>query len=255
MSDQSKKFLFDVHNFDAPEEPEEIIEEIVEDLPPPPPTFSESELEAAQAVSFSKGKQEGLSEERESRGQFVAGVLDQINNSFTTLFANEIYREKTYEQEAIKLALEVINIMAPTLQERLGNDAMIQKIKETITLQSKQSEIVLEIPKGTAVEIDEAIQKIWPDPDNSPKYRILESDALPAGQCQLSWKDGGMVRNHAQTVEKMKLELEELLAQTDDGIPTPPNNDIKNQDVRDDVPEIEPKTNAKTGEENDRSDG
>ncbi|NCO02774.1 MAG: hypothetical protein GW903_01120 [Alphaproteobacteria bacterium] len=255
MNEHSKKFLFDIHNFDAPEEPEEITEDIIEDLPPPPPTFSESELEAAQAVSFSKGKQEGLSEERASRNQFIAGVLDQINNSFMTLFANEIYREKTYEQEALKLALKVIDVMAPTLQARLGNEAVIKTIKETIALQSKQSEILLEIPKGTAVEIDDAIQKIWPDPDHSPKYRILESDTLPEGECKLSWKDGGMVRNHAQTVEKMKLELEELLAQTDASVPTPLNNDIKNQDVSDDTPITEPQTDARTGEENDRSDG
>ena len=60
---KANKFLFDLNNFDMPEPEEEVIEEEI-DLEPPPPTFSEDDLEAAKAVAHATGRNEGIEEEK-----------------------------------------------------------------------------------------------------------------------------------------------------------------------------------------------
>ena len=77
-----KKFFFDVNIFDAPEK-----EEIPEDLPPPPPTFSEDELAAARDIAFEQGRQQGQREQREARETRVAELLEIITQNFSHLFA------------------------------------------------------------------------------------------------------------------------------------------------------------------------
>ena len=56
LANENKKFLFNVHNFDVPDE-----DELEEDVYVPP-TFSEEELAAAKARAYEDGKKAGLEE-------------------------------------------------------------------------------------------------------------------------------------------------------------------------------------------------
>jgi flagellar assembly protein FliH len=211
---KSNKFLFDLNNFDAPEE-EEIIEneEEIEELEPPPPTFSEEELETAKAVSHAAGRSEGIKEERARREQFVAESLKTITDNFSTLFAAEIYREKQYEEESLKLALQIIDMVAPSLSSRLGYEALKQTLKDVIKSQSEQSEIIIEVNPEYAADIDSLMEDMWTDKENAPRYKILADSGLEKGACKLSWKDGGMIRDPAKTANDIKTSIEDLLVE------------------------------------------
>lgn len=209
----TNKFYFDLNNFDVPEtEEEEIIEE-VEEVEPPPPTFTEEELETAKAVAHAAGRNEGITEERGRRENQISQVLQKISADFSTLFAAEIYREKQYEEEALKLALQIIDMVAPSLKSRLGREALQQSLHDVLKTQSEQSEIIVEIHPETASDIDELIGNIWPDPDNAPRYKILADNSLDIGACKLSWKDGGMIREPTKTANDIKTAIEALLVE------------------------------------------
>lgn len=251
----SNKFLFDLNNFDQPEEEEVIVEEIEEvDVEPPPPTFSEDELEAAKAVAHASGRNEGLLEERERREQFISDTLQKISESFSTLFAAEIYRERQYEEESLKLGLEIIKLLAPSLTDRLGQEALKNSLQKVLKAQSGQSEIRIEVHPESASEIDAVIETIWPDEDTAPKYKVVADSNLEQGACHLSWKDGGMIRNPQKIANDIKTTIEGLLVEqvmskaksplTDDE-----NNAIKNQQL----PESASKTTdvEENGDQND----
>ena len=237
----ANKFLFDLNNFDAPEE-EAIIEEEIENIEPPPPTFSEEELETAKAVAHAAGRNEGLLEERGRREQLVADNLKKIADNFSTLFANEIYREKQYEEEALKLAIQIIEIVAPSLNNRLGQEALRQALQDVLKSQSEQSEILVEVHPESAADIDSLIESIWPDKDNAPRYKVLADSELEKGACSLSWKDGGMVRDPSKMTNDIKTAIESLLVEQvmssdNSSLTGEENNAIKNQQQEDSAPE------------------
>lgn len=236
MNNPGKKFLFDLNKFDEPDAPE-IIEEIIEEeIEPPPPTFSEDELEAAKAVSFTQGKSEGIQEERAKRDQELTCHLGTISQQFQTLFANELYREKAYEHEAVHLASEIIDHLAPTLEEKLGGDVLKKTIENAVMAQSKQSEIIIEVAESAVDEINEILERVKQADENAPQFKVKPSTDLTEGACKLSWKDGGMVRNPKETAQSIKNELEKLLSSeqkpenTEETVPTAPKDDI-NVDV------------------------
>ncbi|HPF77985.1 MAG TPA: FliH/SctL family protein [Alphaproteobacteria bacterium] len=239
---KSKKFLFDLNNFDQPEEEEIVIEEEEIEVEPPPPTFSEDELEASKAIAHAAGRNEGILEERGKREQFIANVLKQISENFSSLFAAEMYRERQYEEESLRLALEIIELLAPSLTQRLGEEALKHSLKEVLKTQSEQSEIRIEVHPETASEIDAVIATIWPDKDSAPRYKVVADSELEKGACHLSWKDGGMVRNPKKIANDIKTAIESLLVEqvmskTNSPLTNIENNAINNKQSGESVPE------------------
>lgn len=250
------KFLFNLNNFDEPEE-EEIIEEEIE-LEPPPPSFSEDELEAAKAVAHANGRNEGILEEKGKREHFISGVLQTVSEQFVTLFAAETYREKQYEEEALKLALEVIFILAPSLNDRLGTEALKNALQTALKAQSEQSEIRVEVHPETTPDIDAFIEGIWPDKESAPRYKVVANNELEKGACSLSWKDGGMIRDPHKTTNDIKTAIESLLVEQvmskgNSALTGEQNNAIKNQQSGESMPEsaVETSTVDQDGEQNE----
>lgn len=206
----TNKFLLNLRDFDAPVIEEEIIEKEIE-TEPPPPVFSEEEMETAKAVAHATGRNEGIQEERASRDQLLTKTLQNISDSFSTLFAAELYREKQYEEEAIKLGLQILDLLAPSLQTRLGKEALKEAIKESLKTQESQSEIKIEVHPDTASDINDMIDNIWTDKDSAPRYKITADNTLEIGACNISWKDGGMVREPQKIAAEVKKALESLL--------------------------------------------
>lgn len=208
---KENKFLFDLNNFDAPPVvEEEIIEEHIEAVPPPP-MFSEDDLEAAKAMAHSNGVTEGIKEERGRREEKVKDLLETIAENFSALFAAEQYRERQYEEEAVKLTLNMLDKAFPSLLKKLGNETLVSVIKQNLKKQADQSEIIIEIHPDDCSDIQNIIATIWKDPENAPRCKIIENDGVAAGACKMSWADGGLIRNSEQTAQSIRDELESLL--------------------------------------------
>lgn len=220
---QKNKFLFDLNNFDTVEdEAEEIIEEEIE-VEPPPPTFSEDDLEAARATAHANGVREGIAEERERREQKTAELLEKIADNFSSLFAAEQYRERQYEEEAVRLTLETINIALPALTPLIGTETLKTVIADNLKKQSDQSEIIIELHPDDIPPIKELLTTLWKEGENAPRYKIIENENTEKGACSLSWADGGLVRDPAKTTKAIRDELQSLLTK-------PQNNAIKEEE-------------------------
>jgi len=211
--DSNKKFLFDLNNFDTAEvEEEEVVEEIIkEDLPPPPPTFSEDELESSKIIAHEKGRLEGVKEERNKREESVKEILQEISKNFSSLFSAEQIREKKYEEESLNLGLALIDALAPTLEKNLGVDTLKTVITDTLQHQSKKAEIRIDVAPDNVSEISHAIESIWPEKEDMPKYKVLGNNDLNDGGCEITWKDGGMIRDPAKTADEIRKKIEALL--------------------------------------------
>ncbi len=212
MSNNKKdKFLFNLNNFDTPdEEVVEVVEEEIE-VEPPAPTFSEDELEAARSIAYTKGFNEGQNEAQQQREQQITETLQKISEDFSALYAAETYRERQYEEESLKLSLEILTQLSPILRETLGEDNLKAILKDEIVKQSNQSEILIEVNPDSATDIGGYIETLWRDKDNAPKCKVVANSEISTGACKIEWTDGGMLRNPQETAENIKRNIENLL--------------------------------------------
>lgn len=241
--------MFDLNNFDPESPPEEIIVEEEIEVEPPPPSFSTEELEAAKMMAFENGRQKGADEEKQVREQRTSETLQQISTNLASILAAESYREKQYEQESLKLALEIIEQLIPPLHLIVGKDSLRNILSETIKEQSKQSEIIVKVHPDNATDIDNMIEGLW-DENTSGRFKVVADSDTDIGGCELSWEDGGMVRDPNKAAKEMKNSIlalllndqkidissqkpQEIRDETNVGLTAAPNNDIKEEEVFD----------------------
>lgn len=234
-NNSSHKFLFDLNKFDSDAPKEEAIVEEEVFVDPPAPTFTEDDLEAAKAIAHNQGKAEGQRQEHAKREQYLADNLKKIGESFEALFAAELYREKQYEEESIRLSLKILEQLAPTLSTYFGQETLKQKIKETLETQADQSEIRIEVHPDYASDIDQFIEDIWSNNDNAPRCKVVANSDIELGGCVLSWKDGGMVRRPSELAEKIKTVLKSFL-ENDVSSPAPHSKPQKNDGGKTNIP-------------------
>lgn len=205
MPDKIRKYLFDQNIFD-----DDYVEEVEPEVPPPP-TFSEEELEAARQEGFARGKSEGLAESKASRDQYVAGVLNTIAQALPTLFSAETAREKRFEQEALSLALSSFKTLFPLLDSYHGLDEAHEVIVSVLEDAEGKNEIVIEINPDALEGIEAHIAAIRGRLGDA-RVEIRAEESLGRGDCRLSWKDGGAIRDASGLAQKIKSIMEERLA-------------------------------------------
>ncbi len=237
-----KKFLFDVNIFDAPPK-----EEIAEDLPPPPPTFSEDELAGAKDMAFEQGRQQGQKEQVESREQHVAVQLENIANHFSHLFAAETVRESIFEKEALVLAISTLDLLYPTLNEKLGFEEVYKAIEKTLIAHRKTKTIKICVPPGLRAEIEVLISRIRANEHENVLWQVTEDPSLTKGDCTLEWSDGGAVRDSVRIARDIRKNIEALLGQS---VPKTPELD-DSEPARSDVSLRGKAESVKTAEKND----
>lgn len=202
-----KKFFFDVHNFD--EDETEIEEEEVE---PPPPVFSEEELENARQKAFEEGRQQGLGEAAQSREKHVTSLIENIKSTLPYLIEQEDRRISLYEREALGLAHKIFTALFPALNENHGLDEIRKVIESILKNQRKAPEIMIEVPAGYGEDIRHYIAQINEQSTSQGLCVVKENETLTAGNCRMSWKDGGAVRDIDAIKQKTEKHLQQILA-------------------------------------------
>ena len=204
MSAEGHKYFFDVNNFDNP-----TVSEPEEDLPPPPPVYNEDELAQEKKTSFEEGRIVGHQEEQQSREQYIATQISELNTQILSLILSEQMREKRFEQEVIHLCRALIGKMFPALTLR-GGYHEIEDIISRVVSKQPTSHITIEVPVSDVDDITEHVFSLKDiDPD---RLTITGSEDLTKGNCRMKWKDGGAIRDHEALSAAIFAELDEVLA-------------------------------------------
>ncbi len=224
---KSRKFLFDLNNFDEDWNTEEEEEE------PPPPVFTEEELADAKTKAYERGKHDGLTEATASREKFVANLLNTVTQHISTLFSEEEKRSARFEGEAIHLARTIFNRLFPALNQREGLNEIEHIISKVMENQKQQPEILIEVHSDYTDSIQKHIDKAMKSMNISGVCTVVDNDSLGSGDCRMSWNDGGGRRDSTQLAKQIEKELELILDDKprlhDNGC----KDDLQNQDVTD----------------------
>jgi flagellar assembly protein FliH len=198
-----QKYLFDHHNFDVG---------AIDPDNPPPPTYTQAELDAAKATSFAEGVRQGEQNGQASRDQRVLDLIQKISGAVGTLTAAEASRKTQYQHEVIRLALALFHKMLPILKNHVGQDQMAQTLEETLNTLDPAISVQIEVAPQ---DLDDLAARLKPlMHQHQGQITLVAGTDLSEHDFRVKWPDGGAWRTPEQTAAALTTALEQLLQST-----------------------------------------
>ena len=202
-----EKFFFDQNVFDE----EDVNDAEIEEEEPPPPVFSEEELEAAKKSAFQKGHAQATLEEKNSREQHLATLLQTLTKDMSTLFAQEQAREKLYEDEVVALTHSIFQKLFPVYAAEHSFDELKNALGSVLQSHAQKQEVIVRVNPDFSEGVEAFLQDLK-QTDPHIRVSVQSDDTLVGAACALSWKDGGALHDNAAMADEILGILQDGLA-------------------------------------------
>jgi len=196
--DAVTKFLFDL-SFDeeARDDAElESAQAAEPEIPPPPPepTFSEAELNAARSRAFEEGHAAGLNEAGAGIEQRASAALEAVAAKMAQLGTQQDDANRRVLKDVIVLNKRILEMLIPAYLERHGAEEIDALVGDCLTRILDPGETVIEVPAETAETLEPRLRETAAKAGFAGALDIRSAADLTAGDVRLSWQNGGAAR-------------------------------------------------------------
>ncbi|HXY99688.1 MAG TPA: hypothetical protein VEI03_06780 [Stellaceae bacterium] len=208
------KFLFD-RSFDLPDAPRGAAR--TPPAPPPEPTFSKAELDAAREAGFAAGCAAALAEAAKSSEARITGLLSDIALHLKGLLA----ARRRFAEDAQRGALETLRAVlakaVPTLCRKASLAEIETMVVECLREAFDEPRVVLRVADGAFEAMQPRLEAVAAASGFAGKIALLADETLGPGDARVEWADGGAERD----TRRLLHDIDGALARALDSLPVP----------------------------------
>ena len=208
-----QKFMFD-RTFDRPApavapildaaNASEAAAEIAEAAAPPPPTYSEEDLQTARAEALAQGREEGHKEAAESIEREVRDALNTAENALRELMWSQSAIETQATEDAIRVALAAIRRLFPALAEHAPLAEIERMVRETMTMIQGEAALNIYINDRLREPFAARLQEVIAAAGFQERVVLHGAAALGPSDCRIEWTAGGVARDTAAILKAIE---------------------------------------------------
>lgn len=204
---QLRKYLFELDFGKPPPRPQEIVvedefsdmpDEVVEDLPPPPPTFSEEDLALAREQAMEAGRQAGLQEAESYDERLVAWAMEAIANQLQDIAAIQEAANEERLRESVAVAVAVVRKLLPETLRNHALDEITGVVRECLSHIEKDVRVTIRVNPDHMDAIKECAEKAAESTGFDGRLIYTADQRIASGDCRVEWGDGGAERDQAR---------------------------------------------------------
>jgi flagellar assembly protein FliH len=206
MAQPLKKYMFDL-DFGAmeplephasAEAPDEIEGEAGPEADaPPPPTFSEFEMDEARRMAFAEGHDAGVAEAAEVSERRQAEALAALAAGFAQMQAAQRDGIESVRHDAAQLALSIVRKMLPAMAQRYGVDEIAGVIHECLMQIDDAQRITVRAHPDLLEGVRAEAARVAEEAEFEGKLIFAADPKLAPGDCRVEWGNGGGDRDQA----------------------------------------------------------
>ena len=186
------------------------------DLPlekaPPPPSFSEAELEAAREEAFAAGREAGAAEALGGLEQRIATALESATAQIETLLADQAAAAETRRAVAMRLSIKAIETLFPTLLQSTALAEIEAAIGSALTKLEDEPRVVIRVADEAAEPLRERLAGLGAEARFGGQLVLLPDGALGPGAARVEWASGGAERDSNRLWQELRAVIEAHLA-------------------------------------------
>jgi flagellar assembly protein FliH len=197
-----QRFEFDL-SFDREAEP--VAPEVAPAEPePPPPSFSEEELDAARKAAWAEGFREGEARAKALDERRIADAAEQVAVEMARFASAEQAVIERTEQHAAAVVLAAIRKLFPALAARDNLAEIEAMLAQIFTASIEPSRIVVHCSPVVADAVKGLLDAAVSRSGFAGRVTIVADPALAPEDCRISWGEGGIERLPRQILAKIE---------------------------------------------------
>jgi len=186
-----ERFMFDV-SFDLPEP-------LPEELPPPPPVFSEKEVEVAAASARAEGFEAGKQAALQELEQQLIHQLEAFRGELLALQSIKQQQDAQVTSQAVGLTLASLKQLLPSLNASQAMVEIGELIRQAIQQQLDNATLNIRLHPNLV----DPMTKCFLDED----IKLIADNSLALGDCTISWPGGSLARRVRQATDELQAKL------------------------------------------------
>ncbi|TNE26136.1 MAG: hypothetical protein EP349_10105 [Alphaproteobacteria bacterium] len=198
--DKTKKFLFDLRSFDAPD-PEHV----------EPPKFSEEEVAKFKQDSFESGKSSGMDEARRQQEETLIALMQNMAVLLTKLLESEARREEEKNNAIIRLSLKIAQKLFPGLAKAHAMDEIERTVQAVLEKRKEEPRLVVTVHDSILDKLRGRMDALSESAGFHGKVILMGGDDLAPTDCRIEWADGGAEKNFEQIFTEIENTLSKQL--------------------------------------------
>jgi flagellar assembly protein FliH len=198
-----RKFLFDTEFLDEGAEAPE-----AEAAPPPEPTFTRAELDAAREAGSADGSKRALAEAATARERLAAEALETIGERLGALGEAQARALEDTRRGAVAIAAAIACKIAPEIARRHASEAVAALVAERLPDLLEEPRIVVRLAAAQLEAVKDRIESEAKRVGYAGRFILLAEDGLDAPDCRIEWADGGTER----LMSRIAAEVDALIA-------------------------------------------
>lgn len=187
-----RRFLFD-QSFDTT--PDEARKPAPEDEPPPEPTFSEAELNAAREDAFAQGHAAGTKEAVSRFDADLSALVSAIGDRLPAVAAAQTAANDRLLRDGARVSVEVVRKLMPAYAERHGTDEIERLVAQCLETLIDEPRIAVRVAPANVAAITERLEKARTTGQFDGRFVIEADDASGPTDCSVGWQGGGLQRD------------------------------------------------------------
>ncbi len=266
LNKKPEKFLFHLHNFDdGPEIEGENNEPLEEEgieaafVEPPPPSFSEEELEAAKQKAYQDGLAAGKDAAIEDQTHSLKNTLAALIAILPDFEAREAERNRLFEAETIHLASTIFHKLHPYYSKLYGLEELKAALNDVLSEQigTLRDTIQISVPEAQVNPLKSYLDEAFP----GHTYSLTAAPHAQENSYDIRWANGGALYSSSEIgtkiAEHLKLALDEsgIIRNDQTEIPAMDDKcDIVKDEQNEPTPQADDAINPESEEEPTSSD-
>ncbi len=164
---------------------------------PPPPMFTEAEMQGACDIARRKGEEAGVTR---GRNEAVAAFDKQVAATLSTIaqqtaaIAKNIAAEALAAGKSVELAMAIVRKLHPALVERQGLAEIESVLAQCLESLKQEPRLVAYVHSVRLDALQERLTQLSASSGFDGRVVLIGDDAMGESDCRVEWADGGVER-------------------------------------------------------------
>ncbi|BAE49305.1 FliH/SctL family protein [Paramagnetospirillum magneticum] len=214
-----QKYMFDL-DFGPPPanrpKPAEQAEDVFEVEPepdlPPPPTFTEEDLQVVREAAYEEGHRNGTAEANETQQALLAASLDRVSNALAMLDAAQADANDLNQRIAARVAMAVLKKVLPAACEQNAFEEVVRTVQECLTHVLDEPRIIVRVDSSLVDPLRERLEHTAIEHGFEGRVVVQADPRVAIGDCRVEWTDGGAERDQVRLIADIETAVNRALA-------------------------------------------